>query len=118
MLHFYTRSHPVADNEALVQYEGAVDHLPHLLVWAPVTTGRTGAPSFAEIDQLISPLMEHLDHDEREVVWQQINYVALIHKVTGIDVYDDSFIIHCNIDGVDRCMVVTIFALMDLTIID
>lgn len=95
----YTRSHTVENDDALVNYHSNVEYLPDLLVWYPVTAGRKGDLALLTLNKIVSPYLENMMEDEAKIVAQQLAYVARIHTVTGVDAYDDMFIVHVDLAG-------------------
>lgn len=112
-MNLYTRSHTVENNDALVNYRANYGGVPDLLVWYPVCVGRKGDMGLLTINKIIQPYLENMTDEERQIVAQQVAHVARLHTVTGIDAYEDMFILHTDINNQPISAVVCVLNMMD-----
>lgn len=91
--------------------QGDDSPFPDLISWAPVAVGRDGNPPVVDVIQRLTHYLENMPDEEANLVLQSLHCILRNGRITDVDYYDDSFIMHCDFHGKDFSMSVAVFNL-------
>lgn len=112
----YNVSYPFPDNDVLVQVEAIPEQMPHLMTWAPVAVPREGKLSLLFVARRLQKYFVNMLDEEVALIAPRIHYLSTFQEINDIEMYDDTAIIHCHVDGKPYSCVITVMNMIDLDV--
>ncbi|ARV77024.1 hypothetical protein PHABIO_393 [Pseudomonas phage Phabio] len=109
----YNVSYPIDGADSLVQVEAIPEFMPHLVTWSSVAVPRKGKLGLFAVNRLVKKHLNNMVEEERKLVGPMIYQLVLLHEINAVDVYDETFILHCTINGEAKSAVITVFNLIE-----